>query len=221
VREFGLTPVGLLAKERLLGPDFTAVHAVHVTEEEIAMMAEAGMTICSCPTTERNLGDGIFQADEVMRAGVPVALGSDSQAQIDSLEDAREVEYHLRLQQQKRAVLDPVGERDLVSEGRTLAGRLFDCATMNGARSLGVAGGDLRVGMPADFFTVDLKDVSIGGSGAEDFLPLVVFGLNRSAIRDVVVNGRFVLRNQRHALEGEIVERYSEIHQKLWRDMRR
>jgi formimidoylglutamate deiminase len=156
-----------------------------------------------------------------MRAGVPVALGSDSQAQIDSLEDAREVEYHLRLQQQKRAVLDPVGERDLVSEGRTLAGRLFDCATMNGARSLGVAGGDLRVGMPADFFTVDLKDVSIGGSGAEDFLPLVVFGLNRSAIRDVVVNGRFVLRNQRHALEGEIVERYSEIHQKLWRDMRR
>ena len=214
LREYGLTPVALLARERLLGRDFTAVHAVHVTAEEIAMMAEAGITICSCPTTERNLGDGIFRADEVMRAGISVALGSDSQAQIDSMEDARELEYHLRLQEQKRAVLDPVAER---GDG-SLAERLFECATVHGARSLGVAGGELRVGAPADFLTVDLRDMSIAGASAKDLLTMVVFGLHRSAIRDVVVNGRFILRDQRHALQDEIVERYGEIHAKVWRD---
>jgi formimidoylglutamate deiminase len=214
LREYGATPVALLARERLLGPDFTAVHAVHVTAEEIAMMAEVGMTVCSCPTTERNLGDGIFRADEVMRAGVPVALGSDSQAQIDSLEDARELEYHLRLQQQKRAVLDPVDER----AGGTLAGRLFDCATVHGARSLGVGGGALRGGESADFLTVDLKDVSVAGGGAADLLPMVVFGMDRSAVCDVVVRGRMVVPDGRHALNDEIVARYVELHARIWQD---
>ncbi len=218
LREYGLTPVALLAKERLLGRDFTAVHAVHVTAAEIATMAEAGMTICSCPTTERNLGDGIFRAGDAMRAGIGVALGSDSQAQIDSLEDARELEYHLRLQQQKRAVLDPVEERNSVGMGGTLAGRLFDCATVHGARSLGVASGALGVGTAADFFTVDLKDVSVAGSTEADLLPIVVFGMNRMAIRDVVVNGHFVVRDRCHPLQEEIVGRYQEIHRKLWRD---
>ncbi len=217
LREYGVTPVALLARERLLGPDFTAVHAVHVTSAEIAMMAEAGMTICSCPTTERNLGDGIFHADDVMRAGIGVALGSDSQAQIDSLEDARELEYHLRLQQQKRAVLDPVGEPD----GGTLAGRLFQCATVHGARSLGAGGGELRAGCPADFFTVDLKDVSVAGSGAAGLLPMVVFGMNRTALRDVVVNGRMIVRDRVHAMQDEIVGQYREVHERVWRDAQR
>src|SRR5271170_3677724 len=96
LREYGFTPVALFNKERLLGPDFTAVHAIHVRSDEIAMLADAGATICSCPTTERNLGDGIIAADDVMAAGIRVALGSDSQAQIGPLEDARELDYHLR-----------------------------------------------------------------------------------------------------------------------------
>ena len=105
VREYGATPVALLAREKILGSDFTAVHGVHVTAEEIAMLAGARTTVCSCPTTERNLGDGFVKADEMMAAGINMTLGSDSQAQIDPLEDARELEYHLRLVQQKRAIL--------------------------------------------------------------------------------------------------------------------
>ena len=211
VREYGATPVALLAKEGILGEDFTAVHGVHVTAEEIAMMAEAEATICSCPTTERNLGDGFVLADEILAAGIRVALGSDSQAQIDPLEDARELEYHLRLQQQKRAILDQVG-------GKSLAAQLFDCATVHGARSLAVRGGELTPGAFADFFTVDLKDVSIAGNSVEDLLPILVFSLNRSSIRDVVVNGRFILRDQRHALQDEIVARYRELHETVWSD---
>jgi formimidoylglutamate deiminase len=210
LREYGLNPVELLSREQLLGPDFTAVHAIHINADEIAMLADAGTTICSCPTTERNLGDGILAADNVMTAGIRVALGSDSQAQIDPLEDARELDYHLRLEQQERAILDRPA-------AKTLASTLFDCATVHGARSLALPGGGLAPGSFADFFTVDLNDVSIAGHSAEDLLPIIVFSLNRSAIRDVVVNGRFILRDQRHVYQDEIVSRYKEIHHRVWR----
>jgi formimidoylglutamate deiminase len=211
VREYGATPVELLAKEGLLGADFTAVHGVHVSSEEIAMFAGAGATICSCPTTERNLGDGFVRVAEMFAAGIRIALGSDSQAQIDPLEDARELEYHLRLQQQKRAILDQIG-------GKSLGASLFDCATVSGARALGVQSGELKAGAFADFFTVDLNDGSIAGNSAEDLLPILVFSLNRSAIRDVVVNGQLILKDQRHLQQDEIVSRYRELHDRVWLD---
>ena len=209
LREYGLTPVALLGRENLLGPDFTAVHAIHITADEIGLLANANATVCSCPTTERNLGDGVIVADRVMRAGIRFALGSDSQAQIDPLEDARELEYHLRLDRQQRAILDQIGEQ-------TLASRLFDCATVHGARSLAVTAGDLTPGSVADFFTVDRDDVSIAGHSGDDLLPLAVFSLSRSAIRDVVVNGRWIVRDQQHPLQDEIVCRFKELHRKLW-----
>jgi formimidoylglutamate deiminase len=213
LREYGCTPVQLLSKEKVLGPHFTAVHAIHISGDEIAMLAEASATICSCPTTERNLGDGIIAADDVMAAGIRVAFGSDSQAQIDPLEDARELDYHLRLEHQERAILDGM-------EVQTLASRLFDCATIHGARALDLPAGGLTGGSFADFFTVDLNDVSIAGHAAEDLLPIIVFALNRSAIRDVVVNGRFILRDQKHALQDEIISRYQETHRKVWQNPR-
>ncbi|MGC2299007.1 MAG: formimidoylglutamate deiminase [Acidobacteriaceae bacterium] len=211
LREYGATPVALLGKAGLLGPDWTAVHAIHIDAKETAMLADTGATICSCPTTERNLGDGIIAADYVMKAGVRVALGSDSQAQIDPLEDARELDYHLRLTQQQRAILDQIGEQGL-------AARLFACATANGARSLAVPSGTLAADSFADFFTIDLRDISIAGSSADDLLPLIVFGMNRTAIRDVAVKGKLVVRDGRHPAQEEIVARYEEVHAKVWRD---
>ncbi|HEX4312017.1 MAG TPA: formimidoylglutamate deiminase [Acidobacteriaceae bacterium] len=211
LREYRATPVALVARAELLGPDWTAVHAIHITVDETAMLAGAGATICSCPTTERNLGDGILAANEIMRAGVHVALGSDSQAQIDPLEDARELDYHLRLAHQQRAILDQIGNQGL-------AARLFDCATANGARALAVSSGTLTNENYADFFTVDLHDVSIAGHSADDLLPLIVFGMDRTAIRDVAVNGKLIVRDGRHSLQNEIIERYEEVHAKVWHD---
>ena len=209
VREYGLTPVALLAREKILGADFTAVHGVHVTAEEIAMLARMETTICSCPTTERNLGDGFVRADEMLAAGIRFALGSDSQAQIDPLEDAREVEYHLRLMHQKRAILDQVG-------GKTLAAHLFDSATVNGACALAVPVGKLTPGRLADFITIDLDDSSVAGNSAADLLSALVFSMSRSAIRDVVVGGRFTLRDQQHTRHAEIISRYKEVHDAIW-----
>ncbi|WP_263368831.1 formimidoylglutamate deiminase [Edaphobacter bradus] len=211
VREYGYTPVELLSRNRVLGPDFTAVHSIHISSSEIEMLSQAEATICSCPTTERNLGDGVIAADLVMRAGIRVALGSDSQAQIDPLEDARELDYHLRLRDQERAILDQI-------KGETLASHLFRCATVNGARALSVPTGEFSPGSFADCFTVDLDDLSIAGHSADDLLPLTVFSLNRSAVRDVIVNGKFIVCNERHPLQNEIVARYKEIHGKVWQN---
>ncbi|WP_433970893.1 formimidoylglutamate deiminase [Tunturiibacter lichenicola] len=209
VREYGRTPVELLSTERILSPRFTAVHSIHVRPDEVAELAHSQSTICSCPTTERNLGDGIFAADEVMSAGIRVALGSDSQAQIDPIEDARELDYHLRLRNQQRAILDMIDQE-------AIAERLFSCATRNGAESLSVPTGEFVTGSLADAFTVDLDDISIAGHSNEDLLPILVFSLNRSAIRDVIVNGICIVRDQVHPLHAEIVARYREVHRRVW-----
>jgi formimidoylglutamate deiminase len=208
-REYGTTPVSLLSRETLLGADFTAVHAIHVDDAEMRMLAEAGSVICSCPTTERNLGDGVIDAEHAMKEGIRVALGSDSQAQIDPLEDARELDYHLRLKLQQRAILDQIN-------GKSLAARLFDCATVNGAQALAVPSGKLAPDSFADFFTIDLDDLSIAGHSREDLLPILIFSLNRSAIRDVAVNGKLIVRNGQHVEQEDIVSRYQELHRRVW-----
>ena len=189
IKEYGRSPVALLDTEGLLGKRFTAVHAIHVTPKAIAAMAHAGAIVCACPTTERNLGDGVVPVDSYFDAGVRVALGSDSQIQIDLLEDARELEYHLRLQKTARNVLASADD----TTSSALARRLFDCATINGAESIGFAGGRLEAGAPADFFTVDLDDLSIAGCDIEDLLANIVFSLSRTAIRDVVVAGKQIV----------------------------
>jgi formimidoylglutamate deiminase len=209
-REYGLSPVALFERESLLGPDFTAVHAIHISPEEMDQFARSGGTICSCPTTERNLGDGVVAADLLALRGISIALGSDSQAQIDPLEDARSLDYHLRLVHEQRAILDQIGNEELAT-------RLFECATISGATSLMVpGGGSFDVGSPADFFTVDLSDPSIAGNSAADLLSQIVFSLDRSAICDVAVRGNFIVRDHCHPDQREIISRYQKVWRKVW-----
>ena len=212
IQEYGRSPVALLATEGLLSERFTAVHAIHVTPNAVRMLADAGAMVCACPTTERNLGDGIVPVDSFFNAGVRVSLGTDSHTEIDLLDDARELEYHLRLQKTERALLAYVAD-----EGQSaLAARLFECATINGAASINAPGGTLDEGRPADFFTVDLNDPSIAGASSDDLLSAIVFSLSRTAIRDVVVGGKRIVEDGRHAQQEEIVERFKALQKKLW-----
>lgn len=193
--EYGLPPFELLDKRGVLGPDFTAVHATHATAEEIGLLAKAGASICACPTTERNLGDGIAPADEWAKVGINICLGSDSNVQIDLLEDARELEYHLRLKRLERALLD--------------ARQLFGYATLGGAKSL-------AAGEAADFFTVDLNDLSIAGTNPESLLSNVIFAADRGAIRDVYVAGKHVIVDGQHKEEERIIQRFTALQKRLW-----
>jgi formimidoylglutamate deiminase len=93
---------------------------------------------------------------------------------------------------------------------------LFDCATINGAKSIGFNGGLLEPGTPADFFTVDLNDPSIAGASEEDLLSNIVFALSRTAVRDVVVQGRRIVEDGHHEDEGEIIEQFNSLQSRLW-----
>jgi formimidoylglutamate deiminase len=237
--EHGRAPVALLDEEGLLGERFTAVHAIHVSPDEARALAGARAHVCACPTTERNLGDGIVPADLYFDANVRVALGTDSHAQIDLLEDARELELNLRLAKLTRAVLAPEETKargdsathdedanSVKSDGdvadqpppqiSSLAARLFECATTHGASSVGAHAGALEAGRAADFFTVSLDDPSIAGANEEDLLAAVVFSLARAAVRDVVVGGRLVVEGGRHAAQEEIVACFAALQRGLW-----
>ncbi|HEV2883991.1 MAG TPA: formimidoylglutamate deiminase [Pyrinomonadaceae bacterium] len=221
IQEYGRSPIALLETEGLLSDRFTAVHAIHVTPKAIATIARARAMVCACPTTERNLGDGVFPADRYFQNGVRVALGTDSHVEINLMEDARELEYNLRLQKIERVVLDVV-EDSTTTEQRfdgasALAARLFECATVHGAASINSPGGVLETGHAADFFTIDLDDPSLAGATEDDLLASVVFSLSRTAIKDVVVGGRRIVEDGRHAQQEDIVQKFQSLQKKLWR----
>jgi formimidoylglutamate deiminase len=182
--EHGTTPALLLEKLGVLRDTTTAVHAVHLTAQDIAALGRAGATVCACPTTERNLGDGVVRADLLLAAGARLCIGSDSEVQLSPLEDARQLEYHLRLVQEQRAILD----FEQAGVGG-LGAKLYGIGSEGGMRSLGLPGGALRPGDPADFIAVDLDDPSIAGANAEDLMSNVVFAMERTAIRETWVRG--------------------------------
>ena len=225
VEEHGRSPVALLQTEGLLSKNFTAVHAIHVTPKAIPAFARTGAMVCACPTTERNLGDGVVPADEYFKHDVPICLGSYSHAQIDLLEDARELEYHLRLQKLERAVLDrdssPTLREGVPGEGAShksssIAGLLFACATANGARSIGAPGGTLQPGNVADFFTVALDDPAIAGASTDTLLSSIVFSLPRAAVREVVIGGKPIVSEGQHLIQEEIIERFGDLQKRPW-----
>jgi formimidoylglutamate deiminase len=215
--EHGLTPVELLEGLCALGPGTTAVHAIHLTRADVEALGRSGTTVCACPTTERDLGDGVVPADELLRAGAGLALGTDSNVQVDLLEEARALEGNLRLVRGERGLLAPGG-----GEGRvdSLAARLYGFASAGGMRSLALPGGTLAPGEPADFVALDLGDPSIAGASAADLLPTVLFSAARTALKDVVVAGEPVL------LDGappsgrppavEVVADFERTMKKLW-----
>ena len=209
VAEYNATPVKLLADHGILHPKTTLVHAVHVDDAELDAMAAARVTLCACPTTERNLGDGVVRARDAAERGIPFAFGTDSQTQIDLLEDARALEYHLRLQAEQRLMLDGI-------HGKTLAQRVFGYASQGGARSLAANSGTFSPGEWADFFTVDMEDPAIAGTAPQHLLSAIVFTQQRAGIRDVAVKGNFIVRDGIHAAQHEIVTRYAQVASRVW-----
>ena len=208
IGEYGLRPVELLDRDRMLDARFTAMHAIHVTDEEIGV---GKRDVCACPTSERNLGDGAVPADRLYGSGARICFGSDSNIQIDILEDARLLEYDLRMIKLERVVLSRESARD------ALARRLFRSATESGARSLDAPSGVLEIGTTADFFTIDLNDPSIAGAARDELLNHVVFSLERTAVRDVVVDGNMIVRDGRHPLlQEEITTHFAEVQRGLW-----
>jgi formiminoglutamate deiminase len=149
----GLTPTQLLADEGVLGPLTTAVHATHLTETDVRLLGESHTFVCFCPTTERDLADGIGPSVFLRDAGARLTLGSDSHAVIDLFEEMRAVEMHERLATQQR--------------GHWSAAELLAAATYDGHESLGFRdAGRIAVGQRADLVGLDLDTWRTRGAGA-------------------------------------------------------
>ena len=170
---YGRTPTAVLDHAGVLGPDTVAVHATHPSADDVARLAATGTRVCLCPTTERDLGDGIGPASQLHDSGVGLCLGSDSQAVVDPLEEARGMEMHERLAH---------GVRQAFSPGQLLA------AATDGAA--------LAVGAPADLVTVALDSIRTAGIAPVG----VLHAAGAADVREVLVGGGWVVREGVHRL---------------------
>ncbi|AKU92872.1 formimidoylglutamate deiminase [Vulgatibacter incomptus] len=213
VAEHGLRPGALALREGWVDERFTGVHGVHLEQGEIDGLGSRGATICACPTTERNLGDGIVRAKELLAAGARICFGTDSQIEIAPLQDARALEYHLRLQKLERAIL---GSDEGDDRPDRLAARLLDCATRSGARALGLPSGRIEEGLSADLVAVDLDDPSICGAAGPALLPTMVFSAERTAVREVWARGVKIVSEGRHIQQERAVRDFARVMAELW-----
>jgi formiminoglutamate deiminase len=177
----GRTPAGLLADAGALGPRTTAVHATHLTGADRGLLGDTGAGVCLCPTTERDLADGIGPARALADAGCPLSLGSDSHAVIDLFEEARGMELDERLRSEQR--------------GHFSAGELLRASSVAGHQALGWAdAGTIAPGARADLVTVRLDSARTAGVDPAS----AVFAATAADVRHVVAGGRVVVREGLH-----------------------
>jgi formiminoglutamate deiminase len=189
VAAYGMTPAEMLDAHGALGPLTSVVHATHLTDADIALLGGSRTTVCMCPTTERDLADGIGPARALATAGSPLSVGTDSNAVIDLFEEARGIELDERLRSERR--------------GHWRAADLLGAATGDGHASLGwPEAGRLARGAAADFVTVATDSVRL--AGGSPLLEAVLFAATAGDVREVVVNGRRVVSHGRHLLVDDV-----------------
>lgn len=182
----GSTPMAVFDRAGALGPNFAAVHATHLRSDDIRRLTEAGASVALCPTTERDLGDGIGPTVDLVDARVPLHLGSDSHAVIDHFVEARSLELHERLRSERR--------------GLHAAPDLLAMATVNGHRALGWSdAGRIAVGDRADLVTIRLDTERTAGTPPELAVAAAVFAATAADVDTVVVDGRTVVTDGHHA----------------------
>ncbi|MCY0917991.1 formimidoylglutamate deiminase [Streptomyces sp. H27-G5] len=193
----GRTPTQLLSDHGVLGPRTTGVHNTHLTDTDIALLGGTSTGTCMCPTTERDLADGIGPATRLQHAGSPLSLGSDSHAVIDLLEEARAMELNERLRSRTR--------------GHWTAHALLSAATEDGHAALGLPdAGRLEIGALADFTTIALDSVRTAGPLPRLAAETAVFAASAADVRHTVVGGRHVVRDGAHTLVGDVAAALSE-----------
>ncbi|MEV5639499.1 formimidoylglutamate deiminase [Streptomyces flaveolus] len=190
-RAHGRTPTRLLADHGVLGPRTTGVHNTHLTDEDIALLGDSRTGTCMCPTTERDLADGIGPAPALQRAGSPLSLGSDSHAVVDLLEEARAMELNERLRTRTR--------------GHWTAAALLRAATADGHAALGWDdAGRIEAGARADLTTIALDSVRTAGPLPRLGAETAVFAATAADVRHTVVGGRHVVRDGVHTLVPDV-----------------
>ena len=176
--EHGLRPVELLAEAGFLGTSTTIIHATHAGEKELDLLSQHGASVCACPTTEGNLGDGFLPAEEILKREIHLSIGSDSHARIDPFEELREIETNVRRLSGRRNVL--------VAENET--------APAPWLLQAGWGHDGPKAGDPADLIEIDLTHPALADVEARNLPSALIFGTGSGVVAGTWVDGRNVYR---------------------------
>ncbi|HEX6136433.1 MAG TPA: formimidoylglutamate deiminase [Casimicrobiaceae bacterium] len=197
----GMRPVEWLLTQADIGERWCVVHATHMTDREVSALAASGAIAGLAPSTEADLGDGIFPAEAYLQAGGRFGVGTDSCTLVDPFAELRQLEWSQRLRLRRRNVLvdgsqEPVGSR------------LWRAAARGGARALARPAGTLAPGMRADLLVLDVDEPALAEQPLDALLDAAIFGPCRRPVRDLMSGGRWIVRDGRHVREVDVLRRF-------------
>ncbi|MCG2586281.1 formimidoylglutamate deiminase [Massilia sp. TS11] len=194
-------PVQYLMEQLSIDARWCLVHATHLSADECTAIARSGAVAGLCPTTEANLGDGLFPLVDFLAQGGRFGVGSDSHVSQSPVEELRWLEYGQRLRHQSRNVAAQ-------PQQRRVGDFLWQAALAGGAQAAGRPLGQLAPGARADLLVLDAGHPNLAGAAPEHVLGSLVFSGNDNLVRDVLCGGRWVVRGGRHARQEEIGARF-------------
>ena len=197
----GQRPVEMLIEQFELSSRWTAIHATHMTADETVWLARSGAIAGLCPTTEANLGDGIFPAVDFLKNHGSIAIGSDSQISVSPAEDIRMLEYSQRLRDRTRNAL-------AAGPGQSTGRSLFDAVCRGGAQSMAQPVGAIAAGCRADIMVLDADHPALIGRAQDTALDTWIFSGGNSCVKDMIVGGRHVVKDRHHAHEDTIARNF-------------
>ena len=204
----GARPVAWLLDH--FGPDerWCLVHATHMIDDELEQLATSGATAGLCPTTEANLGDGVFPADAFLERGGQFGIGSDSNVSVSPIEELRTLEYSQRFVHRRRAILAPAGG--------SVGAHLYAAAATGGANALGLRSGKIETGYRADLVVIDDQTPVLINKPGDTLLDAMVFAGNSNPVSDVLVAGKWVVRDGYHPREEPVFEAFKQVQNEVW-----
>jgi len=208
VAHFGKRPIEWLLDNFQVDENWCLIHATHLSDSEIRSLANSGVVIGICPTTEANLGDGIFPASEYLNHGGKFAIGSDSHIAINIADELRTLEYGQRLTRHQRAVLT---DKNCSSVGQYL----YCKAAEDGAKAIGQNVGSIKVGKKADLVILDNDHPSLFNKSKSFILDAAIFACNQLPVKDVFVAGVQVINDGGHLLDESVLTNYKTLLDRL------
>jgi len=205
---YGKRPVEWLLENAELDPQWCLIHATHINEQERQGIINSGAIAGICPTTEANLGDGIFPTTEFLQEQGTFAIGSDSHISVNPIEELRWLEYAQRLIKQQRAIL---ADQQQLSVGQNLWQR----AAEGGAQSTHSNTGTLALGKQADLLVLDAHKIQLFAHSEQHLLDSMLFASQQNPVQDVMVNGQWVIKNGQHSLQASSANNFAHLLKKL------
>ena len=200
----GQRPVEWLFDRANINHRWTLIHATQLSEKELHTIAQSQCVVGLCPSTEANLGDGIFPAAEFIELGGSFGIGSDSQITINPYDELRILEYGQRLKHQKRAMVATYKETSI---GTSLITR----ALKGGAQALGLNAGAIEVGMRADLVVLDTESPVLIGKSLDQIFDCLIFAGHHGMVKDVMSGGKWQIQDRRHPLEQQTLEKFKRL----------